>query len=267
MRGVAVLLAASATWIAVSGTAPGFRPPALRVSPAAATAMVLTSCGTTGIAYAGTGILPLAVALGLLAGSVPILRATARAEAAAWDAVRAWPDILAQVRNGLAAGMPVTDALVEALARRGGAHAEVADLIRREAMFGGGLTAGVDMLRVGGLHPTSERVLVTLASASRSGGHLVGQIVGTLTRSVADDIRLREAHRAALTEQRMTIAVALIAPWLMLVLAVVTNPQAADAFGTTSGTIVIAVGAAATAIGGILARRAARLSAPPAVFR
>ena len=43
-------------------------------------------------------------------------------------------------------------------------------------------------------------------------------ILAALGVSVADELRLRKAHRAALTEQRLTAAVALIAPWALLAL-------------------------------------------------
>ena len=70
-----------------------------------------------------------------------------------------------------------------------------------------------------------------------------------------------------MTEQRLTAAVALIAPWALLVLTVSTNPQAAHAFRTPTGAIVIGVGMAATGIGYVLARRSAELSKAPRVFQ
>jgi hypothetical protein len=54
---------------------------------------------------------------------------------------------------------------------------------------------------------------------------------------------------------------------VLLVLSIVTNPQAADAFSTTQGAIVIAVGAVATVSGWLLAVRTSRLRRPRKVFR
>lgn len=92
-------------------------------------------------------------------------------------------------------------------------------------------------------------------------------MIGVLARSVGDEIRLRKAHEASITEQRLTINVALIAPWALLTLSIATNPQAQRAFSTAEGASVIAFGFAATVIGWIMALRTARLRTQTKVFR
>lgn len=267
MRGVAALLAAGATWVAVSGATPSIDLRGRIPDPAVIGGSIVSACLAGVGVLVVTGIPALAIAVGCLAALVPGARAARRASRARWERIRQWPDILAHVRNGLGSGSSITDTLIESFERAGGPFEVMAEDVRREAAFGGGLGAAVTAIRSSGVDPTTERVLVTLATASETGGRRVGQIVGTLSRSVADDIRLREAHDAALTEQRMTVGVALVAPWVMLMLAVVTNPQAGSAFARPSGAIVIGIGTAATVVGWTLARRAARLSEPPDVFR
>ena len=115
--------------------------------------------------------------------------------------------------------------------------------------------------------PMADRILATLIAASRAGGHRVSEIIGALSASVADELRLRKAHDAALTQQRLTAAVALIAPWGLLTLTVASNPQAADVYKTANGSAVVLGGLIATSSGYLLARRAARLSKPPRVFQ
>jgi tight adherence protein B len=115
--------------------------------------------------------------------------------------------------------------------------------------------------------PVADRVLTSLAFAARAGGGRVADILGMLGQSVGDELRLRRAHDAALTQQRLTAAVALAAPWGLLLLTVATNPQAADAYGTPSGTKVVGLGVAMTGAGFLLARRSARLARAARVFR
>jgi tight adherence protein B len=115
--------------------------------------------------------------------------------------------------------------------------------------------------------PVSDRVLATLVVANRVGGHRVGDVLASLQESVADDLRLRRAHDAALTEQRWTAGVALVAPWALLVLSIATNPQASYAFDTPEGAMVVGIGFVATVSGWLLARKSARLSEPPRLFR
>ena len=115
--------------------------------------------------------------------------------------------------------------------------------------------------------PTSDRVLTTLVFAQQSGGHRVGAVISSLGGSIADELRFRRAHTAALTEQRMTAAVALAAPWALLALTISTNPQAAAAYRTATGSAIIAVGFALTVLGFLGARRSARLSRAPRVMQ
>jgi tight adherence protein B len=114
--------------------------------------------------------------------------------------------------------------------------------------------------------PLADRVLTTLAAAAGIGGERVGTVLSGLAGSVADELRLRRAHQAALTEQRLTAGVALAAPWGLLLLTTATNPQATAAYATRTGTLVVLTGLVATSAGFWLSRRAARLSHMPRVF-
>lgn len=267
MRGAAVLLAAGSVWIAVAGWTPGIdlRWPSISVRDAARSAFAAIVVGLASAAV--TGIVSIGIACGVLGGLVPAARGARRAGDERWARQRQWPDILAHVRGGLASGGTLADSLMDALERAGDDYRAMSEVIRRETVFGGGLDTAVAEIRSEGADPFTHRILATLANAARTGGHRVGDIVATLGRAVGDDIRLREAHNAAMSEQRMTVSVALVAPWVMLVLAVVTNPQAAEAFASTEGSLVIAIGAAATGVGWVLSVRTTRLSGPPEVFR
>ncbi|MBT8213068.1 MAG: hypothetical protein KJN71_07965, partial [Acidimicrobiia bacterium] len=95
----------------------------------------------------------------------------------------------------------------------------------------------------------------------------VGAIIGGLADSVADEVRLREAHAAAITEQRLTALVALVAPWALLLLTAATNPQARLLYGTPTGGVVIAIGVVATVAGYVITHRTLRLTRMPRTFR
>lgn len=114
--------------------------------------------------------------------------------------------------------------------------------------------------------PLSDRVLATIATAQVTGGGRVAEILVGLGNTLADELRLRRSIDAMLTQQRLTALVALLAPWLLLVLTVSTNPQAAAAYRTSRGTTVIIIGLVATSIGYLAARRTATLAKPPRVF-
>ena len=266
MRGVAVILAASSAWVLVTSRTPTlhFR---LNVSWRSVAIAGVASVGTTFVMYGFLGTLVPAVALGILAATVPIAVDHGRAKAVTRSQMDLWPDALAHMRASISAGLTLPDSLIDSCRRVGGPLGLFADEIRTEVAFGGGFEPALVSMRGVLNDPVSDRVLATLVVANRVGGHRVGDVLSSLQESVADDLRLRRSHDAALTEQRWTAGVALIAPWALLVLSITTNPQASRAFDTAEGAAVVGIGFVATVSGWLLARRSARLSEPPRLFR
>lgn len=267
MRGAAVIVSAVAAWILVTGALPHFDVSRPRVD--ARLVLFATAGFIVGsvLALGMSGAPAVAVAVGCLGATVPVAMDRRRVRKLRHERLGRWPHILTQVRSSLSGGSTLVDALVDALDRAGGDFATMAGTIRTGTTFGDGFSSTVARIRSEVDDPTTDRILVTLDVAHASGGTRVGAIVGILARSVADEIRVQRAHDAAMTEQRLTVNVALIAPWVMLMLMVMTNPQAAASFTTPQGVGVICVGGVATGAGWLLAMRTARLSQPLGVFR
>jgi len=212
---------------------------------------VAVASGVSGVA---------AFVAGGLAAAVPgAMRRRARDREARREALR-WPDFLAAVRSRLATGSAIPAACADAARHIGGRFLDLA------APSGVPFAATVAAARDRWADPLADRILTTLELAATVGGSHVGAVLGALTASVNEDLRLRRAHDAALTEQRLTAGVALFAPWVILALSVATNPVSAEAFSTRTGNLILAGGFAATSLGYVLARRSARLSRPPRLF-
>lgn len=268
MRGLAVLAAAAASWVFVTGVLPTVR---VRIAAAASPRMVgvaaLVALAGASLSFGLLGVPAVSVAIGLIC-SLAVLSAAQRRRARSASVLReAWPDLLAHVRSGISAGETIDDAFLSAVERSDEVPDGLAEEVRREVVFGGGLSAALAQIAERQDDPTTDRVCATLRTASGTGGPRVGQVVGVLGRSVAEELRLRKAHDAALTEHRWTVNVALVAPWALLALSVATNPQAAEAFSTSTGGFVVLAGFVATGVGWVAARRTAQLSEPPRVFR
>ena len=266
MRGLVALAAAASMWVAIVGIPPArhIRVPRIRLRIVA----MAIAAGVVGAAVAfgllGTGA-P-AVAIGVLCAAVPARIEQSRMERARTEQTDRWPDLIAYIRSSVAAGATLPDAFVDACDRVGGEFEEFGTVVRHEITYGSGFEPALLRIRRTLDDPVADRVLATVAIAERTGGRRVGDVLGSLGGSVADEIRLRKAHDAALTEQRWTATVALVAPWVLLSLSIATNPQAAEAFGTTEGMVVVFGGFVATSAGWLLARRASRLSAAPRIF-
>lgn len=267
MRGIAVLLAAGAAWVLVTGWSPTVRfprvaSPAPWVVPAAAA----TGIGVGFLALTFLGIPSVAMAVGLLAAAVPFAAEVARRRRKREDLAGAWPDFIALMRGRVVAGETLPDAFVAAAQRSPEPLRSSASQVAEAVEFGDGFAAALERLRIRLDDATADRILSTLAAAHRSGGPRVGLVLTSLGASVAAELRLRRAHVAALTEQRMTALVALVAPWGLLALTIATNPQSAQAYQSNTGSVIVAVGLISTSLGYLAARRAAALPQAPRVF-
>lgn len=267
MRGLAVLAAVGAAW-SLAGPSRPDGPPARLSLPRP---RVIAAGGLAGalacLTAISLGSSPAVVAaLGGAGLAAPPLVAAARARRAVEEAAGRWPDFLAALRGRLSAGEALPEATAAAAAGAGDHLARLARRLAEGRAAGRPFAETLAAVRAEWADPLADRVLTTLAAAAGIGGERVGAVLSGLAASVADELRLRRAHHAALTEQRLTAGVALGAPWALLLVTTATNPQAAAAYSTPTGTRVVLVGLAATTAGFWLARRAARLSRMPRVF-
>jgi tight adherence protein B len=268
MRGLAALVAGAAAWVVVTRRVPAIRLPSLRlppvwVAPAAIGSGIIAAVLALGI----LGVPAAAAAIGILAASIPIAASASHHRAKREALADAWPDLLAFLRARVVSGATLPEAFLDAADRSPEPLRTATTGVETEVMYGNGFAAALQRLRSTLEDPTADRVLATIETAYRSGGHRVGDILAALGVSVADELRLRKAHRAAMTEQRLTAGVALVAPWALLALTISTNPQAAAVYRSPTGAALISVGLALTGVGFLLARRTARLSSSPRVFR
>jgi tight adherence protein B len=266
MRGLTVLAAAGATWVLVVGVPPLGNVNIPRIRPRVAVLALGTGLVGFVVAYALLGTVVPAAAIGMLCSAIPARMEQSRTERKLQERTDHWPDLIAHARSSVAAGTTLPDAFVDGCDRVGDDFAHLADVVRHEVTYGGGFEPALTQLRGELVDPISDRILATFVIAQRTGGHRVGDVLAALGSSVADEIRLRKAHDAALTEQRWTATVALVAPWALLSISIATNPQASGAFSTTEGMVVIFGGLIATGLGWMLARRASKLSAAPRLF-
>lgn len=199
---------------------------------------------------------------GLGVAGIVIVQARARAvrRRASSRMAERWPDFLALVRGRIATGEPLPDAVRVAARSIGG------PFLRLDQAWGGTFADGLRAVQAEWRQPLADRVLTTIRVAAETGGAQVDNVLSKLALSLSDEIHLRRAHEAAVAQQQLTAMVALVAPWAILGLSIVTNPQTSIEFSTREGHVVLAAGACATGVGYLLARRAVRLSEPPRVF-
>jgi tight adherence protein B len=247
-RRVAVLLA-EAGWQRIS------------VSLFVSASILVGFCGLA-LCAAFFGRFGLVYPLGALAGLLPagiaknrrqIRRRTFRAE---------WPDAIASLVSAIRAGMSLPEACTS-LASRGPLHlrdgfSSFASSYRAT----GSLETGLARLREDLADPVADRVVVALLLAHEVGGTDLIRILKAIGNFVRDDLRTRKEIEARWSWTVTAARVAAAAPWVILAL-MATRPEAANAYNTTTGMIVLGVGALATVLGYRLMLRAGRLPDEP----
>ena len=98
------------------------------------------------------------------------------------------------------------------------------------------------------------------------GGTDLGRLLRTLSSFLRDDLRVRGELEARQSWTVNGARLAVAAPWLVLAL-LVGRPEAAQAYGTATGTAVLLVGAGSSVLAYWLMQRVARLPEDPRVLR
>ena len=114
--------------------------------------------------------------------------------------------------------------------------------------------------------PVGDRLVESLRIAREVGGSDLGSLLRTLSTFLREDARTRSEleTRQSWTVNAARLAVA--APWIVLAL-LSTRPESVQAYNTTTGVLVLAVGAAATVIAYRVMVRIGRLPEEERVLR
>ena len=124
----------------------------------------------------------------------------------------------------------------------------------------------LDRLKARFADPVADRIVEALRLAHEVGGTELGTLLRALSRMLREDLRTRGELEARQSWTVNGAKVAVAAPWLVLAL-LSTRPQAARAYATPSGALVLVVGAVASVAAYRLMLRLGRLPEEERVLR
>ena len=238
-----------------------------RTSPAAFVGGSLGFGAVVALGFLGTtGVWSIAVAFGTIAALLPFLLISARARARRTRLREVWPEAVDTLVSGIRAGMSLPEALAS-LAERG------PEAVRAEfSAFAVDYAAtarfdeSLGRLKSRFADPVADRIVEALHLAHEVGGSELAELMRSLARMLREDMRTRGELEARQSWTVNGARVAVAAPWLVLAL-LSTRPQAAAAYATSGGALVLLAGAVASALAYRIMLRIGRLPEEERVLR
>lgn len=210
-----------------------------------ASAVLGAAAGSLVLAVAA---LPTVAALaGAAAAAAPWAIAGIRARGRARTARTLWPEAVDHLVAAIRAGVPLPDA-VASLGVLGPAQLRPGfALFEREWRRAGTVGPALDATKASFADPVADRLIEVLRMAREVGGTELPAVLRDLAAHLRQDLALRGEVEARQSWVLNAGRLGLAAPWIVLGL-LATRPEAAAAYATPAGTLLIACAAAVTAV-------------------
>lgn len=206
--------------------------------PGVVTLSVVLACVVFISLSALTGAIPVGFCFALFAAAAPWAALTWQANRRQTALREIWPDAIDNLRSAVRAGLTLPEALTQ-LAERGpnelrAAFGEFAVNYRAGARF----TDALERLKHSLADPTADRLIASLQVTREVGGADIGRLLETLSDFLRDDARTRAELEARQSWTVNGARLAVVAPWLILLL-LVTQPEAAVAYQSVTGLVIL----------------------------
>lgn len=223
----------------------GMRSPAIRgaFSPrlVAAGAACILGIVAGAITLALTAVVGLAIVVALAAASLPSF-VTARTASKERLGMRTlWPDVVDSLVSALRAGASLPNAIGSLTAMSPRLVKDPAATFERDYRRTGNFDACLDNLKGVWADASADRIVETLRLARHVGGSDVTTILRTLGGYLRQESAIRQEVEARQGWIRTAARIGVAAPWIVLAL-LSTRSEAAAAFNSASGIVVIFVG-------------------------
>lgn len=185
-----------------------------------------------------TGAVPIGLCFALFAAATPWAALSWQANRRQTALREIWPDAIDNLRSAVRAGLTLPEALTQ-LADRG--PEELRDVFKEFAAdyrAGARFTDALDRLKQSLADPTADRLIASLKVTREVGGADIGRLLETLSDFLRDDARTRAELEARQSWTVNGARLAVVAPWLVLLL-LATQPDAAAAYQSVSGLIIL----------------------------
>jgi tight adherence protein B len=177
-----------------------------------------------------------------------------------------WPEVVDNIASAVRAGLALPEAVAEVGVRGPEALRRAFQRFAIDYRASGRFVECLDRLKAALADPVGDRIVESLRVARDVGGSDLGRLLRTLSAFLREDARTRAELE---TRQGWTVnaaRLALAAPWLMLGL-LALNRQAAAAYNTAAGALILLIGGAVSFAAYRLMLRIGRLPQERRVLR
>lgn len=213
-----------------------------------------------------TTAVTLALAFGLIVGSLPLVVVSVRAEKRRTELRALWPDAVDDLLSSVRAGMSLPEALMS-LAERGPEElrAPFAEFVR-DYQVTARFDTSLHLLKDRFADPVADRLVEALRLTRDVGGTDLGKTLRALATMLREDQRTRGELQARQTWTVNSARLAVAAPWIVLAM-LSFRTESAVAFNSAAGGLVILTGAAACGFAYWVMLRIGKLPEERRVFR
>jgi tight adherence protein B len=206
--------------------------------PAFIAISLVLGLAVSALAEALLGITALSLVAGLVGLALPALMVSWRARARRRANRTVWPDVVDHLVSAVRSGLALPDS-VGSLAEAGPAstRSSFAEFAREYQATGNFLYA-VDGLKASLADPVADRILETLRMAREVGGSDLTVVLRSLAAWLRQDAAIRAEVEARQSWIVNAARLGVAAPWIVLLL-LASRPEAAVAYNTAAGVVVI----------------------------
>lgn len=192
-------------------------------------------------------VVALAPVAAVVAATVPLLVLRGRA-ATRRRALRAvWPDVVDHLLSGVRAGLSLPQAIAALADSAPDPVRPAFRAFRRDYLRTAQFTECLDALKASLADPVADRIVETLRMAREVGGTELPSVLRSLSHYLRADAAVRAEVDARQSWVRTAARLGVVAPWIVLLL-LSTRPEAAAAYNSVGGAVLVVGGLAATLI-------------------
>ncbi|HEX3678197.1 MAG TPA: type II secretion system F family protein [Galbitalea sp.] len=212
-----------------------------------AAASVILAIAAGALVYALVTVIAVAFAAGILLLVLPTAVVVWRARAQRRATRVVWPDVVDHLVSAVRSGLALPESVVT-LAHSGPpiTRAAFADF-ERDYRMTGGFADSLDRLKDRLADPVADRIIETLRMSREVGGNELTTVLRNLAAYLRQDAAIRSEVEARQSWIVNAARLGVAAPWIVLLL-LSTRPEAASAYNSPEGIVLIAVGLALSVV-------------------